>query len=241
MRHVFTISFICLLACDANLGSVATSESGSEGDDATSASDGDGDGDPIACIAGELCPIGTSCQNGVCETDCDADDDCDADEFCGLDELCHPNTVPTCGSDQDCAPSQTCVEHSCTATDAPGCDLDNYLMDGCPSNAICLGDYETEQGTCYAMPACGSDHTCPIGVEGAVCNTGQLVAKDEICLISWCDVEANCPEFWSCVRFDNAVLGACSNGGFGALCSENGHCLSDNCVLIPGVGGGFCG
>jgi hypothetical protein len=239
-KFVLLLWLATLPACDANLGSVATSQDGTQGEEPTTG-EGDGD-DPVACIGGELCPMGTSCSNGVCETDCSSDDDCDGDETCGLDDLCHANLVPSCSSDQDCAATQTCVNQICTALGDGGCDLENYLQDGCPSNAVCLEDFDHEgQGFCYPMSACAEAQSCPIGLQGAVCNTGQLPNKDEICLVGFCDVVSNCPEFWSCVRYDNSVLGLCSDGGFGSPCSQDLHCLSDSCVLIPGVGGGFCG
>jgi hypothetical protein len=236
-------TLVTLLACDANLGSVAAtsngeSESESEGDGPTTT----GSDEPVACIGGELCPGGTSCSNGVCETDCSDDGDCDDDEFCGLDGLCHANTVPGCSSDQDCAATQTCVNQICTAPGNGSCDLDNYLQDGCPSNAVCFEHpNRAEQGVCYPMQACAGDQSCPIGLGGAVCNTGQLPNKDEICLVGFCDVVANCPDLWSCVRFDNSVLGLCSDGGFGSPCSLDVHCLSASCAVLPGLGGGFCG
>lgn len=235
-----SIVMFALLACDGNLGRVSDpggSESSTTGEPPT------GDGDPPPCIGGQLCPEGTSCSNGVCETECSADGDCAGHEFCGLDGLCHPKVVPGCSSDQDCAATQTCIDQLCIATDAGACDPYNYVQDGCPSNAVCIDDdyEEPAEGVCHPMPACGGDQTCPVGLVGAVCNTGQLPSKDEICLIGLCDVPANCPQLWSCVRFDNSVLGECSDGGFGSPCTESGHCISGNCLLVPGVGGGFCG
>lgn len=247
-RFVFCswISLAPLLGCDANLGSVATSngDSGSEGDEPTTDS-GDptsGSDEPLACIGGQLCPEGTSCSNGVCETECSSDDACDDDEYCGLDDLCHANMVPGCSSDLDCAQTQTCVNQICTTLGDGGCEFENFLQDGCPSNAVCIEDFDREgQGVCYQMPACAADQSCPIGLGGAVCNTGQLPTKDPICLVGYCDVLANCPDLWSCVRYDNSVLGLCSDGGFGSPCSQDVHCLSGGCVVLPGLGGGFCG
>ena len=227
------------LGCDANLGSVSSSETsdGGPGD-----GDGDGDPEPIACIGGELCPDGTGCANGLCVADCAGESDCASDEYCGGDALCHPDSVPTCGSDLDCAGSQTCVGQFCTTLGASGCDYTNYLQDGCPSNAVCLEELESDGvGVCHEMPACAADQTCPIGLEGAVCNTGHLVSKDEVCLIGMCESVEDCPSLWSCVRYNNSVLGACSSGGFGSPCSQPSHCASENCVLIPGLGGGVCG
>lgn len=213
---VAMFSLVTLPACDGNLGSVATSQSGSEGGDDSPTT---GSGDPLACIGGELCPGGTSCSLGVCETECSSDGDCDGEHFCGLDNLCHPSTIPTCNADQDCAPTQTCINQICTTLDDGGCDLDNFLQDGCPSNAVCLENFDRAgQGVCNPMSACDVGQSCPVGLVGAVCNTGQLPNKDEICLAGYCDVVADCPDLWACVRFDNSVLGLCSDGGFGSPC-----------------------
>jgi hypothetical protein len=230
------VSLAALLACDANLGSVAVAESGTAGDETT----GEG-GEPVACIGGELCPMGTSCSNGLCATDCDSAGDCEDDEHCGLDGVCHSNVIPSCGTDSDCAPTQSCINQVCTVTGS-SCDLEDYLQDGCPSNAVCIEDFEQPgQAACHELPACAGDQTCPIGLDGSVCNTGQLPTKDEICLDGLCDVVENCPDLWSCVRYDNAVLGFCSDGGFASPCSVDMHCLSGNCVPLPGLGGGVCG
>lgn len=240
MRRILWLSLstaTAALACDASLGSVAVPETGGE-----DPSTGDGDGDePFACIGGQLCPEGRSCSNGLCVVECSGEGDCATDEYCGKDGLCHPNAVPSCNSDQDCAATQTCVNQVCSAVGEGGCDLENYLQDGCPSNAVCIGNFDDDQGTCQAMPACAENGSCPIGLEGAVCNDEYLPTKDPICLIGLCDTVANCPDLWSCVRYDNDVLGTCSDGGLGSPCTIGDHCISGNCVPLPGLGGGICG
>jgi len=240
MHRICKLSLAALLlACDANLGSVAAPETGSEGDDdATTGTNPE----PFACIGGELCPEGTRCANGLCASECSSDPECASDEYCGLDGLCHSNTVPGCNSDLDCAATQTCLNQVCVTLLGGGCDPLNYVQDGCASNAVCIDDFdEDEQGVCYEMPACAADQSCPIGLEGAVCNTGQLPNKDEICLIGMCAGVENCPAQWSCVFYGNAVLGLCSNGVFSSPCTVDSHCLSGNCVPLPGLGGGVCG
>ncbi|MFO7562799.1 MAG: Dickkopf N-terminal cysteine-rich domain-containing protein [Enhygromyxa sp.] len=243
-----TLALVAALGCDASLGSVAASETGSAGssdDQAESEAEGDGDGDaelpdPFACIGGQLCPEGRSCQNGLCLVECSDDDSCKSDEYCGLDGLCHPKTIPSCSSDQDCATTQTCVNQVCSAVANDDCDPFNNLQDGCASNAVCL-DWYDDQPTCYQMPACAADGSCPIGVEGAICNTDYLPNKDAICLIGMCSTPTNCPDSWSCVRYDNEVLGYCSNGALGSPCTGGEHCISGTCVPVPGLNGGFCG
>jgi hypothetical protein len=246
MRSTYAVLLILTIAapaCDASLGSVAVHDTGSEGP--TGDGDlGDGDGEPdspVACIGGQLCPAGRSCSNGLCVLECSGEADCGADDYCGLDGLCHPKSIPSCNSNQQCAATQTCDNQICTATDVGGCDPDDFLQDGCDSNAVCVADFDEDQGTCYPMSACAAGNSCPIGLIGAVCNDGYLPSKDPICLIGLCATSAHCPSSWSCIRFNNAVLGDCSDGGFGSPCNDGGHCISGNCVPLPGLDGGFCG
>lgn len=227
-----------LLACNANLGSLAPLETGSEGDESTTGEDHE----PFVCIGGELCPTGSRCANGLCATECRRDPECATDEYCGLDGLCHPNMVPGCNSDQDCAATQTCINQLCVGVDEQSCDPLNYVQDGCASNSLCIDDYDDDdEGICYEMPACAADQSCPIGLEGAVCNTGQYPNKDEICLFGMCVTNMDCPAQWSCVFYGNSVLGLCSNGVFASPCAQNSDCISMTCLPLPGLGGGVCG
>jgi hypothetical protein len=153
--------------------------------------------------------------------------------------------VPTCSSDDDCSDGQVCIGQFCSMPPVDtDCQPGQLTMDGCPSNAICLIDSDDPEGdsqACYTMPPCSADHTCPVGLYGALCNTGQVPDKDEICLISVCETIENCPANWSCVRIsDNDPLGLCGGGGLGDICSKPEHCLSGMCFIpIPGLGG-FC-
>jgi|GEM_PF-3394987 len=242
---VFSLILFATLACDASLGSIALPETGGETEESSSGDgDGDGDGDgitePFACIAGSLCPEGRSCSNGLCVIECSSDDDCGEDDYCGKDGLCHGKTLSTCNSDQECAVTQSCLNQVCTANNGEGCNLENYLQDGCPSNAVCLEDWDGEQGTCHEMPICAEDGSCPVGLEGAVCSGDYLPTKDPLCLIGSCETVEHCPNLWSCVRYNNEVLGWCSSGGFGDPCTIGEHCISGNCVPLPGLGGGLC-
>lgn len=241
-RSAAMLSLALLLACDANLGSVAGSGSEGEGDDGSTTGEPGGPdqtGEPLVCVGGKLCPAGTRCANGLCASECSDDPECDADEYCGLDGLCHHTTVPSCNDEDDCAVTQTCVNQVCVAL-GESCDLYDFL-DGCASNAVCVDDYDgNDRGVCREMPACAADQTCPIGIGGAVCNTGYHPYKDAICLIGMCVTVEHCPTNWMCIHFADSVLGECSNGVFSSPCTEPGHCLSGTCIPLPGTGGGFC-
>lgn len=245
-RITLIASLFLLLApavgCDATIA---------DDDSGESAGDGDGDGDSGGdaggwepCSADNACPDGQFCFNGLCALGCQTDDNCADNQYCNTDlMLCQNSEVPTCSSNGDCADSQICVNGYCTTPpEDTGCNLEDYINDGCDSNAVCLEDLETEQGSCYTMPACAEDGTCPVGLEGAVCNDGYLPSKDEICLVGLCEDVSHCPADWSCVRLiQNSTLGACSSGQFGAPCASGEDCVSGNCTTLPGLSGGFCG
>lgn len=244
----FTFCATLTLGCNASLGSEAGSSNGETSGETSGDTSGDGDGSGgfEPCSANNPCPDGQFCFNGLCALGCLSDGDCADDQYCATetDMLCHANEVPTCDSDSDCASSQVCVNGYCSAAPEPddmGCNLDDYLNDGCPSNAVCIEDLDNpDVGVCYEMPACGADGSCPIGLGGAICNDGYLPSKDDICLVGLCDTVANCPSEWSCVRFNQSALGVCSNGGFGSPCATDEDCLSGTCSVLPGLGGGFC-
>lgn len=232
------------IACDATIADDSNESSAGTNDDG-----GDGDGgadggsfDP--CTSDNPCPDGQFCFNGLCAVGCQSDANCADNQYCSTDlMLCQNSEVPTCTADGDCAESQLCVNGYCTTPPAnTGCNTEDYLNDGCDSNAVCLEDVDTEQGSCYTMPACAEDGSCPTGLEGGVCNEGYLPTKDEICLVGLCDDVSHCPADWNCVRLiENSALGNCSSGQIGSACASGEDCISGNCTALPGLSGGFCG
>lgn len=231
---------LCLFTVPTLPGCVATIAGSDESaDGATSGDDGDS---WTPCTADNPCPDGQFCFNGLCAVGCQSDGDCADNQYCDTDSLlCQNQQVPTCTGDGDCASSQICVNSYCTTPPVDvSCDPDNYLEDGCDSNAICLEDVDGTSA-CYTMPACNADGSCPVGLEGAVCNDGYLSVKDRICLIGLCEDTANCPADYGCVRLlANSPLGLCSNGGIGAPCADAADCTSGMCTTFPGFDGGFC-
>jgi hypothetical protein len=175
-----------------------------------------------------------------CDATIGSDDEVGGDT--GDDTGTSDDGVPLCSNDDDCGEGQVCIEQFCSTPVVTDCLPGALTMDGCSSNAICLDlDPESEGQACYTMPPCAADHTCPIGVYGALCNTDYIPDKDEICLIGVCDTVANCPADWFCVREqENDPIGFCSGGGLGEPCTNASHCLSGMCFIpIPGLPG-FC-
>ncbi len=241
MTRVIVFASLSLLAAASASGCNAVIA-----DDDTDNSTGDGGegGSWEPCSSENSCPDGQFCFNGLCALGCQSDGDCADNQYCNTDILLCQNTeVPTCSGDSECASSQICVDGYCTTPpEDTQCNLDDYLNDGCESNAVCLEQADTEQGSCYTMPACAEDGTCPVGVEGAVCNNGLLSTKDEICLINLCEDMSHCPADWNCVRLiQNSPLGNCSSGQLGAPCATGDDCVSGTCNVLPGLSGGLCG
>lgn len=242
-------SLLCASAaiagCDASLGSDGDGDGTGDGDG--DGGDGDGDGGGFEpCSAANPCPDGQFCFNGLCAIGCNSDGDCAGNQYCDTSLLlCQNREVPTCSGDDECAESQICVNEYCTTPpEDTNCDAFDVLEDGCESNAVCLADLDSDDpdaAACYTMPACGPDGSCPTGTSGAVCNNDFLPAKDKVCLLGQCESVSDCPADFSCVRpSENSVLGICSSGGFGSLCTENSHCDSNNCAVFPGAPIGFC-
>ncbi|NVB38914.1 hypothetical protein G6O69_13815 [Pseudenhygromyxa sp. WMMC2535] len=251
MRRIIPMTLsVCLfsvLGCSASLGSEGGEDETSADDEAgDDASEGGDEGGYSPCSSSNPCPDGQFCFNGLCAIGCLSAGDCAEGQYCATDTdmLCHDSEVPTCTSDSECASSQLCVNGYCSAAPEPedaGCNLDDYLDDGCPSNAVCLeSEDDPELGVCYEMPACGADGSCPVGSIGAVCNNGYLPEKDAICLVNLCESTSNCPSDWSCVYFDQATVGVCSSGAFGTPCSTGEDCESGVCSPLPGFGAGLC-
>jgi len=249
MRH-FT-KFLCssfallsLLAgsagCDATIGS--DDEAGDTKADTGNDSGNDSGGEFEPCSNANPCPDGQFCFNGLCALGCTSNGDCASDQYCDTDSLlCQNQEVPTCTADDECGEGQICVNQYCSTPPVDtSCTPGALTMDGCESNAICF-EGEPDMPACYSMPACAADGTCPVGIQGAICNDGLLPDKDKICLVGLCNTVSDCPTDWLCVRYAaNDPIGQCGNGGFGSPCGQASDCLSGSCFEpIPGFGG-FC-
>lgn len=143
-----------------------------------------------------------------------------------------------------CESDEVCTLGTCTAAPYPApCDPVSVVDTVCSSREVCLdvADVEEPEMTvCYEMPPCPIDAPCPTGVTGSVCNEELWPGKERVCLLGRCTNDTHCPEQSVCVN-TGTVLGSCSTGLPGDLCTADMHCDSGNCVvLVPGVSG-FCG
>jgi hypothetical protein len=232
-RASLVLLLVNLVACDATIAS-----NDELGDDGETTSD-EGGSSFAPCSDAAPCPDGESCFNGTCVLGCTSNAECGESQFCDDDsQSCQSEQVATCGNDDDCVAGQICVGQLCSTppTDTQ-CEPFALTMDGCPSNALCLAQDDSQ--ACYTMPACSADDTCPVGLQGAVCNVDYVPDKDRICMVSVCAGVEHCPADWSCIKWAaNDPLGVCGNGTFGSPCTSDLDCLSGACFLLVGVG--FC-
>ncbi len=189
------------------------------------------------CSSSDPCPSGQFCWNGLCALGCTSNDDCAADQYCDteFDMLCHNRTVSTC-PDTPCAEGQICKDGFCSTPPVPTqCTPRLDGMDGCDDYSLCLEE-EDESTACYSFPACDQNRQCPVGMNGAVCNTGIIPNKAYMCLTGLCQTPDHCPTNWSCIRNATDTVGMCSDGQMGSLCLNNDNCQSGlDCMgAMPG-------
>lgn len=225
--------FTAAIACEPSVGEMSASSTKGESESGESGEFG-------LCSASTPCPEGQFCFNGICALGCNSDGDCADDQYCDteFDRLCHNKTVSTC-PDTPCPEGQECVNGFCSAGKGPQCEQMPNGQDGCDKSSLCIEDLDMEGSfACYPFPACAADDTCPVGTEGAVCNTGIIPSKNKICLISLCTEVSHCPAEWSCFKYPGEVLGQCSSGAFGSPCNTGDECISGNCLIfLPGEPG----
>ena len=231
LSPIAIVLILSAFGCDADLGTLNGDTEGSSNAEGGSAEDGGFE----PCSNDTPCPDGQFCWNGLCALGCTNNGDCADDQYCDTTSmLCHNSEVPSCGSIDDCAGDQICVDGLCTTVDDTSCEFGGS-PDGCESNAVCLED--GADTVCYTMPACSEDGTCPTGLVGAVCNDGYLPDKDRVCLLGACQSDTHCPDLWSCIAPGGAVLGTCSSGALGMPCIDGDDCNSGQCTNPLGTVG----
>jgi hypothetical protein len=194
-----------------------------------------------ACSTGMPCSPGKTCVNGLCEKGCNTDADCATDEYCALSsgQVCQPKTLVACPV-TPCAPTQVCVDGIC-ATEPTGmpCGPNPFGGDGCQMNALCLGNVTVDGmmmsgSVCYVLPTCSATHPCTPGGEGAICSTGLVQGKNDMCIPNGCATDQNCPTGWKCIPpVGTAGYGHCSDGAAGHLCAKTADCQSGLTCYVP--------
>jgi hypothetical protein len=244
----FTIAilFSALLAGGASDTGPGGGGGGAGGGSGGGAGGGGGSVEPpdgAICNASNACPDGQFCFNGICAIGCNSDGDCASNQYCDtdFDRLCHNRTVTTC-PDTPCAEGQECEDGFCSTppeevTCTPRFDGGD---DGCDDYSLCR-PLDEDSTACYSFPACDENAECPVGLVGAVCNTGIIPNKAAFCMTGACETADNCPADWACVKTDTAPIGDCSDGTVGAPCLEDMDCVDPLTCNLPFPGEpGFC-
>jgi hypothetical protein len=213
------------------------------------------DGGPICDLAARGCLPGQACLNSICAARCAAGVACPAGTYCegdaGIDEVCAPVEAIACVSFQQCPAPQGCGLGLCTSAElkadggGQACTV-GTVDDGCSADGVC---FTTASGntSCTGLPACSQDGGCPVGTRGATCNVrpdgGRLFpGKQRVCLVSFCDSNADCPAAFSrCVTGNGAAQTFCSNGLKGSSCLRPTDCNSNTCTGADAGLYGTCG
>jgi hypothetical protein len=212
------------------------------------------DGGPVCDLAARGCGPTQACLNSICSERCAGGAACPAGTYCegdaGIDEVCAPVQAIACSTALDCPAPQICPAGLCTSLEVLGdggrgsCILGQF-NDGCSADAICVSGV-TASPSCLALPACSQDGGCPVGSNGATCNTrsdgGRLFpGKQRVCLVFVCDGTADCPVTAPhCVNGNGPLQAFCSRGIKGDFCLKATDCNNNSCGGADGSVLGTC-
>ena len=195
----------------------------------------DENADNIGCLSNNDCPVGNICSNSECvpgitdNSDGDQEEEkvwcgeCCYDEDCGLGYICTDNLCvkdetpdgdtiePTCTTDTQCAPGQSCVNGQCVFGDPDGDTDGDTVVDGDiePQNCTTAADC-SDFLYCNGTETCSAEGQCQPGVNP--CDDGQDCTTDS------CDEELN----------------HCDNISDHSQCDDGIECTSDVCVSASG-------
>jgi hypothetical protein len=206
------------------------------------------------CVSGADCPLGQSCYNGTCSTQCGGSGACNGG-------CCDTSTVPAtcvagtkaaaCGSKGDfcrsCAndgAGLACIPSTgggfCGCTTAVQCPVPGSTCTGnqCVTTVACM------TGGC-PNSCCGSDGSCHYGGAATACGTSSNLCVDcsnsnsgHACRNGYCGCysASDCPVGYSCSS------GSCSQNCFGGQPCNGGCCADTGVCVIPSMQtGAACG
>ena len=110
------------------------------------------------------------------------------------------------------------------------CGASPFGGDGCGQTSLCLSNVVVDGtlqsgGVCYSLPPCSAAHPCSPGGAGAICSTGLIMGKKDMCIPGGCATDQNCPSSWKCVPPVGTMgYGNCTDGASGHPCGKTADC-----------------
>ncbi|TNF24024.1 MAG: hypothetical protein EP329_26010 [Deltaproteobacteria bacterium] len=159
------------------------------------------------CASCDACPIGETCNNGVCGV----------------------ATTVGCSGPQDCAANEVCDNETCRACVGAECPTTDCTTDGCDSgyhcdetSKLCVADSTggVACDTCASADDCGTGWKCAPLISGNAC-LPPCTSNDE-CATGWLCQAGNCtPSNFNC---DTCMGSGCEAGN---ACNPNsGACVA---------------
>jgi len=206
------------------------------------------------CANCNSCPIGETCNNGVCglpttET-CDGPEDCGTDEVCD-NQQCRPCVGDECGTTEDCTTTgceanfhcdqttKTCEPDSTsTATACEACtEVDDCggspwkcapLISGNACLPPCTNADDCQTGwLCQAGNCTPSNFNCDTCM-GTGCDAGQACNPNSgACVAATAQCES-CGNDWECGGGNACYQGTCVPRCEDGVCSAGGSCVANN-------------
>ncbi len=175
-----------------------------------------------SCVSNTNCEIGLICENGLCKVvaggDCNLNTNCTSAQKCVLGKCKTPlpfNSV--------CTNSQECLSNICDGGICKRNLFEVCSVSECATSLLCddvlIGPFPLKPVVCRRelLSICSIDDECYSGkCTGGICDAGV----GESCSVAVCNTH-----FPTTCDVDNIC-----KGGFAFPCTQNIHCLSNNCI-----------
>jgi len=196
-----------------------------------------------ACEDGDVCTLGDTCENGLCEPGFELD--CDDGNVC-TDDSCDPaggclnqGNLDDCDDGNACTDADKCEQGKCLPGAPVDCDDGNPCTDdACDPGTGCTHTHNTAD--CSDGDKCTLDDKCQQGacVGGGLqsCDDGNLCTDDGCEPATGCTFIANdavCDDLNACTLSDQCKQGQCV-GGQALDCDDANECTQDACAPESG-------
>lgn len=184
------------------------------------------------CKVDHQCPLGSSCNGGICTALCTSTRDCIGDQLC-IKGLCQP----TCRHNSSCPEYQYCLNNICVQ------ELRCILDEDCARDEKCINN-NLGQALCQKscdLILCGRNAECKVDNHDAYCScrSGYFgdARNDKIgCHAIECTADDDCSEEKICDMHKCRIACLAYNPcGHNAICSTKNH--AQVCSCQPGYTG----